>query len=418
MRIGFFVSEYQPRICSGLGRYAVNICRAMKQQGHEISVFTMNDGTLKTQETIDGIDVHRPQLVNGSLILPHLLTMKNLLALSASSRYFNDVLISNVLSAAKFVNELIKKDKTHFELICAHNWQSALAGIMVKRETGLPFVFHLHSIEDVRASPKTATMICHIEETAAKIADRVITVCFPLHDYLITHGFDARKLRVCWNTVDPDFYDPDKVDPERVAELRASYGIAPAGKLLLLTAASAQIKDVLTVLEALHALLPQHPKAKLVILGRSEFIAQLAPTLRELLIEEHVIVRSDPMSEEERRVHYAAADLIFCPSLHGPCNMISLEAMAMRKPALIGSKGICATCDHLITVGDDQTGVLADGSDPADLAWHICAMLDNPEQADRMGQRGRRRMETYQSWDEIAARTLRIYEEAIAAVST
>lgn len=417
MRIGFFVSEYPPQIRSGLGRYAANICRAMAQQGHEISVFTMNDGTLKTRETIDGIDVNRPLLVNGSAILPHLLTMKNLLALSASSKYFNDVLISNILSAAKFVNELIKKDKKRFELICAHNWQSALAGIIVKHETGLPFVFHLHSIEDVRAPQKTATMICHIEETAANIADRIITVCYPLHDYLITHGFDARKLRVCWNTVDLDFYDPDRVNPERLAELRASYGIGSTEKLLLLTAASAQIKDVLTVLEALQALLPMHPGTKLVILGRPEFTPQLVPKLRELQIEEHVTLRSDLISEEERRVHYAAADLIFCPSLHGPCNMISVEAMAMRKPVLIGAKGICSTCDHIVPLGDDQTGVLADGSDPADLAWHICSLLDDPERAGNMGRRGRRRMETYQSWDEIAARTLRIYEEAIAAVS-
>ncbi len=416
MRIGFFVAEYSPQISSGLGTYAVNICRALKQQGHEISVFTMNDGTLKTRETMGGIDVNRPLLVNGSAILPHLLTMKNLLTLSTSAKYFNDVLISNVLSAAKFVNELIKKDEKRFELICAHNWQSALAGIMVKRETGLPFVFHLHSIEDVRAPLKTATMIRHIEETAAKVADRIITVCYPLHDYLIMHGFDAGKLRVCWNTVDRDFYDPDKVDSERLTELRARYGIAPGGKLLLLTGASAQIKDVLTALEAFQALLPQHPGAKLVILGRPEFTIQLAPKLSELQIEEHVELRSELVSEDERRVHYAAADVIFSPALYGPCNMISLEAMAMKKPVIIGAKGICSTCDHIIPVGDDQTGVLADSSDPADLAVHLCSLLDHPEQAVNMGRRGRRRVEAYQAWDEIAARTLTIYEEAIAAV--
>jgi glycogen(starch) synthase len=415
MRIGFFVAEFSPQIRSGLGTYAVNICRALKQQGHEISVFTMNDGTLKTRETMDGIDVNRPLLVNGSAILPPLLTMNNLLTLSTSSKYFNDVLIFNVLSAAKFVNQLIKKDEKRFELICAHNWQSALAGIMVKRETGLAFVFHLHSIEDIRAPLKTAPMIRHIEETAAKVADRIITVCYPLHDYLIMHGFDARKLRVCWNTVDRDFYDPDKVDPERLTELRARYGIAPAGKLLLLTAASAQIKDVLTALEAFQALRPKHPGAKLVILGRPEFTTQLAQKLTELHIEEQVTLLPELVSADERRAHYAAADVIFSPSLYGPCNMISLEAMAMKKPVIIGAKGICSTCDHIIPVGDDQTGVLADSSDPADLALHLCSLLDHPEQAVKMGRRGRRRMEAYQAWDKIAARTLTIYEEAIEA---
>jgi len=45
MRIGYFVWEYPPRIVGGLGTYAANICPAILDLGHDISVFTMNDGT-------------------------------------------------------------------------------------------------------------------------------------------------------------------------------------------------------------------------------------------------------------------------------------------------------------------------------------------------------------------------------------
>ncbi|MDI6811907.1 MAG: glycogen/starch synthase, partial [archaeon] len=106
MRIAFFVWEYPPRIVSGLGTYAESICQAMKNQGHDISVFTMNDGTLKTRETLKGIDVNRPLLVNGSNILPQLLTKEDLLISGTGIKFFNDVLIYNILSATKFVNQL------------------------------------------------------------------------------------------------------------------------------------------------------------------------------------------------------------------------------------------------------------------------------------------------------------------------
>ncbi len=108
MRIGYFVWEYPPRIIGGLGTYAENICPAILNLGHDISVFTVNDGTLRTREILNGIDINRPMLVDGSNILPLFLT-EDLKRWGTGIKLFNDVLIYNILSATKFVNELIKK---------------------------------------------------------------------------------------------------------------------------------------------------------------------------------------------------------------------------------------------------------------------------------------------------------------------
>ncbi|MEA2075401.1 MAG: glycosyltransferase, partial [Euryarchaeota archaeon] len=184
MRIGYFVWEYPPRVVGGLGTYAENICQALVNHGHDVSVFTMNDGTLKTREISKGVDVNRPMLVDGSAILPHLLTKEDLRRSGTGIKFFNNVLIYNILSATKFINELIKKEGYEFDMICAHDWLSAIAGIMVKQETGLPFVFHLQSTEWARSVGGGSTVMYHIEETAANIADRVITACYPMHEYL------------------------------------------------------------------------------------------------------------------------------------------------------------------------------------------------------------------------------------------
>ena len=95
MRIGFFVWEYPPGISGGLGIYAENISRELIEMGHDISVFTMNNGELKTREVIRGVDVNRPMLIDGSNILPLFIT-EDLRKWDTGLKFFNDVLIYNV----------------------------------------------------------------------------------------------------------------------------------------------------------------------------------------------------------------------------------------------------------------------------------------------------------------------------------
>ena len=63
MRIGYFVWEYPPWVVSGLGSCVESICQAMINKGLDVSVFTMNDGTLKTQEALNGVDINRHRQV-------------------------------------------------------------------------------------------------------------------------------------------------------------------------------------------------------------------------------------------------------------------------------------------------------------------------------------------------------------------
>ena len=47
-----------------MGTYAQYMCPALADLGHEITVFTLNDGTLKNQENIDGVEVFRPNAID------------------------------------------------------------------------------------------------------------------------------------------------------------------------------------------------------------------------------------------------------------------------------------------------------------------------------------------------------------------
>jgi len=415
MRIGYFVWEYPPRIVGGLGTYAENICPAILDLGHDISVFTVNDGTLKTREILKGIDVNRPMLADGSSILPLFLT-EDLKRWGTGIKLFNDVLIYNILSATKFVNELIKKEGYNFDMICAHDWLSAMAGIMIKQETGLPFVLHLHSTEWGRSLDGGSETVLHIEKTAADVADRIITVSYPMEEDLIRHGFDPDKIKVCWNGIRVDKYDPKRLANEDIMRLRSRYGIGPEERMILFVGRLTAVKGVVNLVKAMPTVISKHPEAKLVILGKGELERTVSDLINRLGVGDKVKARFEFVSEEERILHYGACDLFAAPSVYEPFGIIALEAMAMEKPVVVGAKGISGFRDFVIPSGHDQTGVHVDGNNSADIAWGINSLLKDMEGAREMGKRGRRRVKKYFSWDKIAEYTIAIYEDVIEEV--
>jgi len=415
MRIGFFVWEYPPRIVGGLGTYAQNICPEMVKLGHDVSVFTMNDGTLKTRETLKGVDINRPMLVEGGSILPLCMT-EDLRRWGTGIKFFNDVLIYNILSATKFVNELIRKEGYAFDIICAHDWLSAMAGIMAKRETGLPFVFHLHSTEWGRALDGGSQTVTHIEKTSGEVADGIITVSYPMQEDLIRHGFDPDKIKVCWNGINVEKYDPREISNEKITGLRSRYGIGPREKMILFVGRLTAVKGVMNLVKAMPTVISKYPDAKLVILGKGELERSISDLINILNIRERVKTRFEFVPEDERIQHYGACDLFVAPSLYEPFGIIALEAMAMEKPIVVGARGTSGFRDFVIPSGPDQTGIHVDGSNSADIAWGINSLLEDIGRAREMGKRGRIRVGKYFTWDKVAARTIEIYEEVIKGV--
>jgi len=415
MRIGFFVWEYPPRIVGGLGTYAENICPEMVKLGHDVSVFTLNDGTLKTRETLKGIDVNRPLLVEGGSILPLCMT-EDLRRWGTGIKFFNDVLIYNILSATKFANELVRKEGWTFDIICAHDWLSAMAGIMAKRETGLPFVFHLHSTEWGRALDGGSQTVTHIEKTSGEVADGIITVSYPMQEDLIRHGFDPDKIKVCWNGINVGKYDPNKLSKEDIAGLRRRYEVSPDERMILFVGRLTPVKGVLNLVKAMPMVISKHPEVKLVILGKGELERSISDLINVLKIGDKVKTRFEFVPEKERIVHYGACDLFVAPSLYEPFGIIALEAMAMEKPIVVGARGTSGFRDFVIPSGPDQTGIHVDGNNSADIAWGINSLLEDLEGAKEMGKRGRIRVKQHFTWDKIAARTIEIYEDVIKGV--
>jgi hypothetical protein len=109
--------EYPPRLVGGLGTYAQYITHEYIEMGHDVTVFTLNPGNLKTTEILKGVEVHRPLIVNASNVFP-MFVADDLVRWGTNIRFFSDIFIYNVLSATKFVNQLIRKEGSKFDVVC------------------------------------------------------------------------------------------------------------------------------------------------------------------------------------------------------------------------------------------------------------------------------------------------------------
>jgi len=408
LRIGFFVWEYPPKLVGGLGTYAEYVTREFVKLGHDVSVFTLNPGDLNTREIFRGVEVHRPLIADASNVFP-MFVAEDLKRWGTNIRFFNNIFIYNVLSATKFINDLIKKEGEKFDVVCVHDWLSSIAGIVIKNETKIPVVFHVHSTEWGRSGDKGSEVVSHLERATAQASDHIITVSYSMRDDLIQHGWPEPKISVVWNGVNPERYNPDKCSPEDAAKIREKYGIKEGENMVLFLGRLTWVKGVRNLLQALPMVLKDYPKTKLVILGKGEEQKDIAETAGRLGVKDRVVYRFDLVPEEERILHYAAADLCVFPSLYEPFGIVSLEAMAMKKPIVVGARGVSGLKVQVVSSGPEQTGVHVNGGDPADIAWGIKEVLSDPKRAKTWGENGRKRVQQYFTWRKAAEETIEIY---------
>lgn len=409
MRIGFFVWEYPPRLVGGLGTYAEYITREFVELGHDVSVFTLNDGTLKTKEVMRGVEVHRPLIADASNVFPMLVT-DDLKRWGKNIRFFNDIFIYNVLSSTKFLNSLIKKEGYSFDLACVHDWLSCISGLIIKNESKIPVVFHVHSTEWGRSGDTGSEVVSHLERATGQNADAIVTVSNAMQDDLVKHGWPQNKINVVWNGVDPDEYNPKGCKKEDVSKVRMNYGIPEDWNMLLFLGRLTWVKSVKNLIQALPMVLKDYPKTKLVILGKGEEQSDIIEMANRLGVKDNIVYRFDFVPEDERILHYAAADMCIFPSVYEPFGIVSLEAMSMAKPVVVGARGVVGFREQVVSSGPDQNGLHVNGEDPSDIAWAIRETLSDPQRAQLWGENGRKRVIEYFTWRKAAEQTLETYK--------
>jgi glycogen(starch) synthase len=414
MKLAVLVYEYPPKIVGGLGTYAAEITRKFVLMDNDVTVFTMNDdaGTLPTREIWRGIEIHRPLHIDISDSLPDVVA-EDIRKWGRGIQMFSKIMVYNYLSASKLINELIRKEEVKYDIVVAHDWLSAIGGMTVKREVGLPFAFHVHSTEKGRTLGNGSEVVSNIELHAAKAADLIVTVSYAMKDELTNLGFPKEKIQVAYNGVDPQKYDLGTVPADKIQKLRAFYDVKDDELMILFIGRLVTVKGVDKLIMAMPRILQKLPKVKLVIVGLGDLQEYLGNLVKAMRLDNSVKFRFEFVPEEERILHYAACDVAVFPSLYEPFGIVVLEAMSMGRPVVVGAAGISGMREIVVCCGEEQCGFHVNPNDPTDIAWGITSALENHEKNRWLGQNGRRRVLNEFTWEKIAEKTLALYEQII-----
>ena len=403
MKLVYYVWEYPPRLVGGLGTYAAEITKKFAEQGHEVYVFTMNDDhSLPTNEDMGkGIHVHRPMVADASNVIP-VFVDDELKRWGTGIKFFSDVLTYNMLAANKFLNDTARDVKA--DVVVSHDWLGAMAGMITKQNSKLPFIQHFHSTEYGRSGGSGSSTVKGLEYAAAQQADMLITVSYAMREELNTLRYPAPKTRVAWNGVDEKKWSMKNYTKAQVEAYRGNLGIKPDDKMMLFTGRLTWVKGIDSLIRAMPAILAKEPKAKLVVLGRGEMYEELKALTSQLGISESVIFVNKWVDEQDRLMLYASSDIVCAPSRYEPFGIVCLEGMALEKPVLVGYGGLREA------VIEGQQGLYCDPNNPQNIADQALKLLTNPDTIKRYGKNGRKRVEEYFTWDKIAADTISLYE--------
>jgi len=413
MKIVHFSWEFPPVIFGGLGTFATEITQKQVAMGNEVTVFSLNDqNKLKTSDSWKGITVYRPKNLDIVATL-HMCTNQELRSWGAKFQFFSDVMSYNLFSASKLINLLTDNGGKSFDIIDAHDWLGIMGGIVAKKELDIPLMFHVHSTEAGRSAGGGSQTIKDIEFEGGQVADCVITVSYAMKDEIQKLGFPEEKIRVCWNGIDSDKYDPDKIPEEDRRNLRQKYGIKDDETMLFFIGRLVTVKGADKLVESMPNVLKEFPKTKLALLGIGDIEVDIKNRIKELGLENSIVLRNEFVDENERILHYAASDIVILPSLYEPFGIVCTEAMSMAKPVVVGARGTSGFREQIVGSGMNQCGFHINPFDPNDIAWGIKQILELEDKGVQLGRNGRKRAVEVFSWDAVAKRTLDIYKEFV-----
>lgn len=245
-----------------------------------------------------------------------------------------------------------------------------------------------------------APVLSLLGRVTARLADRVVAPSRATAAEL-REDYGVAEVAVIANGVAPP---PPAPEPEP-----APRDPADGAPVVLYAGRLRTRKAVAVLLAAFARLRVEHPAAVLVVAGDGEQRPALEAQSRRLGIAAAVrFLGAQP--RDAMPALYAAADLFCLPSLYEGFPLAILEAMAAGLPVVATAvAGVPEAVEHGVT------GLLVPPEDAAALARALAELAADPERARRMGEAGRRRVETDFTIPRIAAAYLALWSGLLAS---
>ncbi len=371
--------EYPPNHVGGLGRHVLHLSRALKRAGATITVVTRSADESSTVFRDEGVTVVTAPAYN--LHPPDFVTW---------AAEFNVSLMEAALG------NLSPGD---FDLIQAHDWIVAYAARALKYSWGVPLVATIHATEHGRQKGLHNPCSQHISETEWWLcyqASRVVTCSSYMRDEVgRVFAVPLDKVSVIPNGISGAWFEVGRKEE--------------AEPLVIFVGRLVSEKGPQVLVEAMGSVLSEFPTARLVLAGDGP----MEGDLRHLIYSSglgNVVRLAGRLDDQGLRDLYSRAWVAAFPSSYEPFGIVALEAMATGVPCIAGNAGGLRE-----VVRNGETGLLVQPDDPEALASAVKALLGNRAWASEVAARAKISALNEYSWDDIARKTLSVYEEVLSA---
>jgi len=373
LKIGFFCWEsmYAERV-GGLASAATNLAETLARN-HDVHFFTR--GWMPDQE-INGVSYHYSRPQGGNTV-----------------QYCEDM-------SSQMVGQFQQADREEkFDILHFHDWHVVPALHRLQdRDTILTF----HSTEYGRNGNQFGDW-WEFREVSGKewygglIAKRVTAVSTVMKNEIMQlYNVPDWKCDVVPNGIVPRQYQAH-VDP---GEVKRAYGIHPYAPLILFIGRLVYQKGPDLLVDAVRKVCEHRWDAKVVVAGDGGMRQYLQDRAKDLPVN---FVGYVPDSEYIRLLN--ACDLVVIPSRNEPFGLVLLEAWSAEKPVVACDVGgLSENIDPFIN------GIKVN-PEPGSLAWGMSNVIDEPWNGEKLGRRGRSKVDRVFLWDPIAQRMTDTYSK-------
>jgi len=401
------------RVGGGLGTSTLLLAKALVRRGVEVEIVAPGFKNCRTE--LDGVSViwRREFLINFRNNLRIMGTAKSPLGYRKNRRIFYEILKAG-----------------GYDLYHAHSPQFSVGPVFAADEIGIPSVLTVHDfwpvcftyelsidgetcercdnlrffrclfkggmiqrgLSPVFLAIKGKSMAMRRE--ALRRSDRIVTASGYVKSTLTRFGVQEGKIEVI----------PYIFDAQRRPAAESRPYLCWAGRIV-------KVKGLPFLISAFAEVVRKHPEVELYLIGDGDSghtteKGKLVGLIGRLGISEHV--KFTGWLPYERTVEVISKSIaLVLPSIWPePFGRIILEAMGCGKPVIATDIG-----GPPELVIDGHNGMLVPPRDSAKLAEKICYLIENPEQAERMGNNGFNMVSERFNSDAIAAEHIRIYED-------
>jgi len=381
MKVLHVIPYFTPKL-GGDVNVCYNLSKQLVERGHEVTIITTDfEFDREYAKTLEEVGVK---------VIPfHCIANIKLFLISPS------------------MNKWLKSNIEDFDVIHMHNFRSYqnIIAYHYAKKGGIPYVLQPHASTPRVITKKGLKWIYDIAfgYRILKNASQIIAVSKEEAGYDRQMGADGRKVSIIYNGMNIQSF----TNLPRAGAFKEKYKIS--GKMVLYLGRIHKSKGIDFAIKSFAKLSKESNDITFVIAGPDDgYKAGLDKLIKELNLGSRVKFVGT-LSEEDKLSAYLDSDLfIHTVKYMGGVGIAPLEAILCGTPVIVtdecGEVIKKASCGYLVKYGDID-----------DLKEKMKYVLENPENAKELVERGKRYIMENLTWDKVVERVIEVYLEAMGS---